>query len=381
MLNRIPNWAWALIVTGSVLLVFAIALIVINRDSSPKGEGRGFQRSALFESDQTPSSFFPSFDSKPSPRETSPGAQEVKYVIAAPPPTPAAEPPKAKPKPVLAPKPRPRKVPVPIPVEVLAPEVIDYAAEFRRSINKARRSSGAVEMFYIPDTDTGADFSDVSVTPKVKDFSEHGIGKDISTFTVDLARTITADRFIPAILTVAINSQLPGRVTAQVETNVFGFHGRKILIPAGSKVIGTYQPLSEVGDSRLDIVWSRIIRPDGAHILTTSTSADSVGASGVGGRVDLRLWDRYGHALLLSTINAVAGAQIPVDGQRESALAESYSREVGRVSSQLIEETIDLKPILHIDAGTRILITPINDIWLKEGTPNGASFALVKDSK
>jgi len=57
----------------------------------------------------------------------------------------------------------------------------------------------------------------------------------------------SAGKYMPAILQNEINSELGGKVVAQVEENVFGGHGRNILIPAGGKAIGRYKPLTKVG--------------------------------------------------------------------------------------------------------------------------------------
>ena len=55
-----------------------------------------------------------------------------------------------------------------------------------------------------------------------KDFSSHKEGKSTATYPVDLSRTLTADRFIPAVLINEIKSELPSKkVVAQKVTQVF----------------------------------------------------------------------------------------------------------------------------------------------------------------
>ena len=68
-----------------------------------------------------------------------------------------------------------------------------------------------------------------------------------ASYPVDMSRVVTVDKYMPAILQNEINSELGGKVVAQVEENVFGGHGRNILIPAGGKAIGRYKPLTKVG--------------------------------------------------------------------------------------------------------------------------------------
>lgn len=49
---------------------------------------------------------------------------------------------------------------------------------------------------------------------------------------IDMTRVLHVAKHIPAILENRINSQLPGKIIAQISENVYGGHGRTILIPA-----------------------------------------------------------------------------------------------------------------------------------------------------
>nr|AKN36611.1 Inner membrane protein forms channel for type IVsecretion of T-DNA complex (VirB10) [Vibrio splendidus]AKN40556.1 Inner membrane protein of type IV secretion of T-DNA complex, TonB-like, VirB10 [Enterovibrio norvegicus] len=219
--------------------------------------------------------------------------------------------------------------------------------------------------------------------PSDKDYSEHEIGKDTSTYPVDLTRTITADRYIDCAVKEQINSQLEGRVVCQVVNDVYGAHGRKILIPAGSTAIGQHTTLKKVGDERFNVVWQRIIRAgDGVHIkLTEAYSSDRIGSSGVGGIVDNRMFEKYGGAVLTSSISAIAQISIPVkSGSITNSVIQSYGTDLGQVTAALINEGINIKPFSILPAGTIIKITPTTDIWLKHfDKKNGAVFAPVEE--
>lgn len=202
-------------------------------------------------------------------------------------------------------------------------------------------------------------------SPSDEDF---GIDKDVSTFPVDLSRVVTADRYIPCILVDQINSQLEGRVTCTVERNVYGYHGRNILIPAGSKFMGSHGTLKKVGDERFNIEWKRFLRPDGAHVsLTDAYASDRIGSTGIEGVVDRRNWEKYGGALLTSTISVLAQMSIPSEGTTiTNSAAESFATDMGRVTAAMLNENINIKPYSIVPAGERILITPVTDIWLKK---------------
>ena len=52
------------------------------------------------------------------------------------------------------------------------------------------------------------------------------------------------------------------------------------------------------------MIWTRIIRPDGASIQIASSGTDPLGRAGLEGTVDRHFFERFGGAVLLSVINA-----------------------------------------------------------------------------
>lgn len=213
-----------------------------------------------------------------------------------------------------------------------------------------------------------------------KDFSSQGIKKDVSTLPVDLTRTITADRYISCILADQIHSQIAGQVTCQIENNVFGFHGRKILIPAGSRAIGFYQPLEKTGMSRFALQWKRIIRPDGVHIaLTEAYASDQIGQAGVTGVVDNRFFDKYGAAIITASLSTAAQISMNtrVDQNSNSqAVYENFGTDLGKVTAAMLEDVVNIKPFAVVPSGWRLFIRPQTDIWLQSTQDNQLVFGV-----
>ena len=109
---------------------------------------------------------------------------------------------------------------------------------------------------------------------------------------------------ITGVLETALNSDLPGFARAVVSRDVRGFDGTQILIPRGSRVIGQYKSAVAQGQTRAFVIWTRIIRPDGASIQIGSSGTDPLGRAGLTGKVDTHFFQRFGGAILLSVINA-----------------------------------------------------------------------------
>lgn len=189
----------------------------------------------------------------------------------------------------------------------------------------------------------------------------------IASYPTDLSRVVTEDRNIPALLDPAVNSELPGKVVATIEENVYGGHGRFVLIPAGSKAVGRYKALAKPGDERIMIIWHRIITPEGINIhVGNAEMADAMGRSGITGDVDNRFMDRYGMALLVSSLSALTAYQIPVTNQGQQVVVQTYGSNIASLSNQILEKNINLKPKIALPAGQRILISPQRDIWFQK---------------
>jgi len=121
------------------------------------------------------------------------------------------------------------------------------------------------------------------------------------------AHTVIQGTLIPAVLETAINSDLPGYVRAVVSQDVRSFDGSRVLIPRSSRLIGQYRSGLAAGQTRTYVLWSRLIRPDGASVALASPATDESGTTGLTGEVQSHFFKRFGSALLLSVVGA-AGA-------------------------------------------------------------------------
>jgi len=191
--------------------------------------------------------------------------------------------------------------------------------------------------------------------------------KTNASLPLDMSRVVSVDKFIPALIVNQINSELGGKVVAQIEENVFGGHGRKILIPAGSKAVGRYKPVKKIGQERLTVTWVRIITPDGINIhVGNAEMADAMGRSGITGDVDRRYGERYGMSLLVSVLTAATTYSLPVKNQNQQVVIESFGKEQSGLAQTILEEHLDIQPRIEIQAGSRILISAAKDIWFKD---------------
>ena len=128
---------------------------------------------------------------------------------------------------------------------------------------------------------------------------------------------------IPGVLETAIQSDLPGMVRAVMSRDVWSFDGRRVLLPAGTRLVGEYSSAIARGQSRVFIIWKRAIRPDGLSIALDSFGTDPLGRSGLKGRVNRHLLERFGAAAVLTL---VGGASELLVGLAQDGVSEAGSR-------------------------------------------------------
>ncbi len=271
-----------------------------------------------------------------------------------------------------------KAVPPPAPAAP-APEVYAPSPALENAVNLYRQRRGG--RMVVLDSELQAGPGDIIT--RDQDYTPIGFAPTISTLPVNRDRLITADKYIPAVLENTINSQLSGgRIVGVVETHVYGGDGRYVLIPAGSRAIGVYESLGRQGDTRLKASFVRVMRPDGAAIaIEGDPAADPMGRLGLIGDVDNRYFDRFAGPLLISLINAIGtyatspDTFIRTDGSGNTSTTQSlkpeqqayqnFANDLSFVSQRLVEENLNLAPIITVPGGTRFYIMPTRDIMLQ----------------
>ncbi|MDD2840008.1 MAG: TrbI/VirB10 family protein [Rickettsiales bacterium] len=193
----------------------------------------------------------------------------------------------------------------------------------------------------------------------------------------DLSRVITTNKYIPLVLDSAINTEIPSdTVIAIVESNVYGYHAKDVLIPRYSIVEGRFEAIVSQASKRIQLAWYKITTPDGTIIeLENSVSMDYTGAGGVTGNVDNRNVEKYGGALAFGGLNALANLSIDIESARQQAFVQSITQQVVPITTEMIRQKINIKPIITIRQGERFNIKPYKNLFFKE--PNGQSIKAI----
>lgn len=180
---------------------------------------------------------------------------------------------------------------------------------------------------------------------------------------------------IPATLVSGMNSDLPGQIIGQVRQNVYDSKtGRYLLIPQGSKLIGTYDVGVTMGQQRGLVAWSRIIFPDGASMsLNNMQGTDKAGYSGFKDKVDNHYGRVFGQAALVSMFSALGQIAVNKDSSENQSrsqdnretLAEELGRQWSQTGQELIRRNLNIAPTIRVRPGYEFNVMVNKDMILK----------------
>lgn len=199
-----------------------------------------------------------------------------------------------------------------------------------------------------------------------------------------LNRTIAQGRLIHATMESALNTDLPAPIRAIVSRDTYGESGRVALIPKGSRLIGTYSTDISGAQSRVFVIWTRVIRPDGVDVMINSPLVDAIGQAGIGGQVDTKFQSIFSRSVLSSivaigtamgsdeisggsttTTNSAVGGSSTTGDAATTATVNALNR-LGGVSDNFIQRFLEMRPTILVDQGTVVNVFVNRDLVFPE---------------
>lgn len=175
-------------------------------------------------------------------------------------------------------------------------------------------------------------------------------------------------RSIDCNLSVRIISEVSGKATCVLSSNVYSDSGKVVLAERGSTAVGEYVATMAQGQRRLFILWTRLQTPNGVVVNVNSPAADALGTSGLPGYVDNRWPERIGAAVLLSLVDdAIAYETAKASsenggGAQGVAVFQSTTQSGQRLAERILDSAINIKPTIYKHQGDRATIFVSRDL-------------------
>lgn len=209
-----------------------------------------------------------------------------------------------------------------------------------------------------------------------------------ATYIGDLNVIVAQGKLIEAVLETSINTDLKGMLRAIISRDVYSESGTNVLLPKGSRLIGEYD--SAIADSqvRVDIIWNRVMRPDGIDVQIQSPGTDQLGKAGIAGEVDTKFGHLFMNSFLISSVKIAGGAvlnkllgndaiktETQGDKTTETAspaaiLSTDAINNLTKVFETIVKRYENNKPTIRIDQGTRMKVYVNKDIVFSNNLNN-----------
>lgn len=186
---------------------------------------------------------------------------------------------------------------------------------------------------------------------------------------------VMAGTVIAAALVTGINSDLPGDVIATVTEPVYDTAiGHHVLIPQGSRILGRYNSQVSYGQTRVQVVWHRVILPDASSFqLDNLAGTDPAGYAGLEDGVDWH-WDRLSAGAALTTLLGV-GAELAAPENRQDgdrlviAGRDSAQDSINQVGQEMTRRNLNIQPTLTSRPGLPVRLIVNRDLVLRPYQP------------
>lgn len=206
------------------------------------------------------------------------------------------------------------------------------------------------------------------------------------THIADMTHTIAQGKLLTAVIETAINTEIPGFVRGVVSRDVYAESGNEVLIPRGSRLFGAYSSKIVQGQGRVEIGWTRLIRPDGVDVSISFNASDQFGRSGIAGELDSRYGSLLAKSLLTSVlaVGGVAAAQellsngnndttttanpslgtTTTTGSATNQVISDVTKTIIDTTTNIISGQINTNAVIRIPQGTKITVIVNSDLTL-----------------
>lgn len=234
-----------------------------------------------------------------------------------------------------------------------------------------RRIAGAEDA---ANSGAGADQPTAAAIPAATGLGQPGSLKDSTVTSAQPLRhpdtLMQRGTYIRCVLETRIVSDIPGYTSCLVTEPVYSFNGQRLLLPKGSKVLGTYDK-GPMGD-RMAVIWDRIITPNGIDVNMASPGIDNLGGAGIPGYYDAHWGQRIGSALLISMLSDAFKYEAAEHGPKTTTIGygvatqepfeSNTAQTVQNLANQAVQAAANRAPTVTINQGTILYVYVAKDV-------------------
>jgi len=179
--------------------------------------------------------------------------------------------------------------------------------------------------------------------------------------------------FEGTVLEAALINRLEGQFSGPVEclltTDAYSHDRQHLLVPAGTKILGETRKVDSFGQTRLAVVFHRLILPDGYSVsLDQFKGLDQVGDTGLRDQVNNHYLRIFGTSLAIGALGAVAeagtGSALTASGTDQ--MRQGFAHSTAQSAAQILDRFLNILPTVTIREGHRVKVYLSGDLALPD---------------
>jgi type IV secretion system protein TrbI len=147
-------------------------------------------------------------------------------------------------------------------------------------------------------------------------------------------------------------------------------HDRQhLLVPAGTRALGEARKVENSGQTRLAVLFHRLIMPDGYSVsLDQFKGLDQIGDTGLRDQVNNHYLRIFGVSLAIGALGAVAeaGTGGAATASGTDLMRQGFAASTAQSSAQILDRFLNILPTITIREGQRVKVYLAGDLALPD---------------
>jgi len=176
---------------------------------------------------------------------------------------------------------------------------------------------------------------------------------------------------LETVLINRLDGQFAGPVECLLSTDVYSNDRQHLLIPAGSKLLGETKKVDTFGQTRLAVVFHRVLMPDGYSVsLDQFKGLNQIGDTGLRDQVNNHYLRIFGVSLAIGALGAIgeAGTSGSLNASSADLMRQGFAQSTAQSSAQILEKFLNIMPTVTIREGHRVKVYLSGDLAVPDYT-------------
>src|ERR1700730_12306737 len=174
---------------------------------------------------------------------------------------------------------------------------------------------------------------------------------------------------LESVLINRLDGQFSGPIECLLTNDIYSHDRQHLLIPAGSKVLGETKKVDAFGQTRLAVLFHRLIMPDGYSLsLDQFKGLNQIGDAGLRDQVNNHYLRIFGVSLAIGALGAVAqgGTSGPLTASGTDVMRQGFAQSTAQSSAQILDKFLNIMPTVTIREGHRVKVYLSGDLALPD---------------